>query len=1467
MDEELRDLTTEETLEVDVNEIIESRIESEDLEHSVKAEETINFIEIEPIEEVVIGIEESVGWVGGDSTKHYSLFGREEPDQHTIGSISGLRAELDNIEKLQTVFSDKKGQADYYLWDDGNSQQENRVGRFVSLCGDKITICKGNNIFGVTVDDAGFIGGQAEVCRDVSYGLVARNGAVAVRYESGIQEGDYVIPDDDGRAKKADNNYGYKVIAIQNINGMEYAIINLQVEINKIRDLINDVDALDERVGEAEINIVASINLANSAYNKANEAASISDEAIQKALESLEKSDNAIRDTENMSGLVSDANKVANEAKAIIDGIENSVKDMHDKAVTNAGQALDKVSQLEKEFGTLSTNINSGLGEANIRLTEIQGSIDVKVGELQNQINTSVATFDELKVNLKPLSEWHNADGSSGIAGFVEQVNDNGAILGSLVEWKNGDGDESLAGFVSKATEDNATVKALAEYKYTDKQGNKHASVAALDAYAKDNAAGIEAIVGTGGSIAGLQAQINDNVASVTTLASNIIGDYVSIEAWDEIDKDTGKVYYAEDTKFYWYYDDEWTSTDKSYKAELTGTLAGVQQIADENKAQLATVASYNKNGNTGLAGLAAYVDENSAGINTLASYKNEDSDQEGIAGLVADVNTNTSTLSLVASYSGTNEKGETYNGLSGLMAQVDGTKSDVSIISDRITGDYIVLKEAWNPEGKNTDKVYYVKAQDKDSTDLWYYYHNNEWKDSEDPYEAGLPRSIAGIQTQADENSASITSLTSWQGATINTIASIEQKADDNGASIKSIVSSVDKYSVGEYSQAYGLTREQASNILKSGYIYIPTAHQGTPSHSETFVGETTPNDFTPGNYYVWGINGQGEADWIEYGVGGVVFGQTCPTPSSGIPKYWYIDSDTAPDGYEPYTLYMWAEDKWVKVNIFCNNPSNRMVSSISQEIDNISLEIVNARGSYAGLNARLTNTESQIQTTTQWVKGTTKDGDKLCNLATIEQKSDDDGSSLALVVADTEGNKILNGASIVLGQDGEESFISFDADHINFDVEGFQIDAQYINLNGAVTANEYFKINTDGSMIATGGDIGGWKIDDSSLSKKIKYKVTNGSSSTTYTSNVIIQPSSSSDNKVFSIGQATGDYTSSDPSKWDYPFYVRNDGYLYATNAKIEGEINATSGKIGKCEIGTDGHLKIGNTNISDGSISTSKIDGIQKLIADEISGTTITAEVANIAGWTVNDYGIWSDGALTIRNYKYTGSINISTQCFYNSYCCEGGTGGYWLLTIGDNFGVEQDGEMFCSKGQIGGWKIGSANINWEDENNIEDSIFLGHTLVWIEKGSSGTTPTNGQTNWKNIVGAGYAYGQGSDRDIKNSIETFPDQYDDFFDKLMPCRFKYNDYGDINTYHTGFVAQDVLQALNDSGMSKFDLAAYEEVFEPKANSAKYRLQKDEFVALNTWQIQKAKIRITELEAQVASLTDRLEALEKGE
>ena len=107
-------------------------------------------------------------------------------------------------------------------------------------------------------------------------------------------------------------------------------------------------------------------------------------------------------------------------------------------------------------------------------------------------------------------------------------------------------------------------------------------------------------------------------------------------------------------------------------------------------------------------------------------------------------------------------------------------------------------------------------------------------------------------------------------------------------------------------------------------------------------------------------------------------------------------------------------------------------------------------------------------------------------------------------------------------------------------------------------------------------------------------------------------------------------------------------------------------------------------------------------------------------------------------------------------------------------------------------------------------------------------------------------------GSDRRLKNSIEKLSSGYEKFFDGLMPVSYILND-GSSHRRHIGFIAQDVERSLANAGIDTKDFAG---LCAPSEDEMYYMLRYDEFIALNTFQIQRLKNRVDELERTIALL-----------
>ena len=122
---------------------------------------------------------------------------------------------------------------------------------------------------------------------------------------------------------------------------------------------------------------------------------------------------------------------------------------------------------------------------------------------------------------------------------------------------------------------------------------------------------------------------------------------------------------------------------------------------------------------------------------------------------------------------------------------------------------------------------------------------------------------------------------------------------------------------------------------------------------------------------------------------------------------------------------------------------------------------------------------------------------------------------------------------------QGGYYSVLSTDVNRIEF--KGNQLTIE----SGQFTLDKQGNAKFKGTLEAPKGDIGGWVVDENSLSTS--YSVSSNTDRV-----VKLQPAKSSDTYVFSVSDGYG----------GYPFYLRADGKLYAADGEFSGKIFATAG-----------------------------------------------------------------------------------------------------------------------------------------------------------------------------------------------------------------------------------------------------------------------------------------------------------------
>lgn len=228
---------------------------------------------------------------------------------------------------------------------------------------------------------------------------------------------------------------------------------------------------------------------------------------------------------------------------------------------------------------------------------------------------------------------------------------------------------------------------------------------------------------------------------------------------------------------------------------------------------------------------------------------------------------------------------------------------------------------------------------------------------------------------------------------------------------------------------------------------------------------------------------------------------------------------------------------------------------------------------------------------------------------------------------------------------------------------------------------------------------------------------------------------------------------------------------------------------------------------------------------------------------------------DGTLTCTNANVSG--NVVASSLQGSSIYVKGTNGttYATLYAGTNSAGTTAFEL---NGSNGIRLITSGNI-WMSANSKAGIGVYNDNTIQIGGNTSTITTIYGTAKFS----SGTAIT--SDRNKKHDIEYDIEKYEDLFDSLKAVRFKYND-GTSDRYHIGLIANDVKDAIENSGLTTQEFAGYCEfpvyAVDEFGNSTEEvtgytcALRYSEFIALNIKQIQQLKERVAVLEEQISSL-----------
>ena len=466
-----------------------------------------------------------------------------------------------------------------------------------------------------------------------------------------------------------------------------------------------------------------------------------------------------------------------------------------------------------------------------------------------------------------------------------------------------------------------------------------------------------------------------------------------------------------------------------------------------------------------------------------------------------------------------------------------------------------------------------------------------------------------------------------------------------------------------------------------------------------------------------------------------------------------------------------------------------------------------------------------------------------------------------------------------------------STDVSNANFIVyHSGKLVAKNAEITGEITATSG---SFTGSITANGGTIGGFNIASFYIVTKDITWGTDGS--------LLLCSTGSSGSKSIGGSEKINGWVITAGSK----FGVTKDGIMYADGATISGDITASSGYIGGWEIrakriasaNNDGTYSMvqstGNTFLATGLPSSGSTDTSNTKFIVYHSGKLVATE-AEITGKIIANSG--TIGKFTVDDtYKYMITTGYSTfggdGCLYfnpTGSISSKQIGGSdkrdgWVITAGSKFGVDKYGYVFCTGAQMNKAAFTGATTFAGNVTLAGNYIYCSHstafawsntsagTNIWASVGTinNKTAMYLGVPTWTLRLNASAVQLKDgtavtSDERLKTDIRYFDERYVDFFNRLIPRTFKYIE-GTSDRTHFGFIAQEMLNAIEQSGMSTKDIAAFVSVESARDGfeGEEFAIRYGEIVALNTYMIQKLIAQNNELLDEITQLKNEISIL----
>ena len=308
-----------------------------------------------------------------------------------------------------------------------------------------------------------------------------------------------------------------------------------------------------------------------------------------------------------------------------------------------------------------------------------------------------------------------------------------------------------------------------------------------------------------------------------------------------------------------------------------------------------------------------------------------------------------------------------------------------------------------------------------------------------------------------------------------------------------------------------------------------------------------------------------------------------------------------------------------------------------------------------------------------------------------------------------------------------------------------------------------------------------------------------------------------------------------------------------LGATANGLSARISSNEGSITNLTADVNGI----RTQVS-GKIGTSEA---QTLIDQSLNGITLSAT----SGESGTIFKLMYDGAVLAS----TGSVDLYVDAVnvYGTLTAERLQGG--SIRILDDEG-NRCGTIYSTYASSADTKI-EIDSDAIELGGDDGSVFIGSRWDRSTRGYYASIEVDGYSQEVQIKGdvipnadATYSLGSrnfvwdaiycstdalnGSDRDIKNSIEALPEKYVSMFERIEPKRYKLNS-GTSGRFHTGFIAQEVEAAMQECGISSQEFAGWAAA-KREDGSETYFLRYSEFIPILWAKVREQEKRLKRLE-----------------